>query len=123
DVDAASAQTGNANHVAFADSDHLGSPGNRKVSGLGSVNSRNTAERTKSIRFDLGKGAGASEYQTLQSRERTAREDQSVPRVRQLVKLFERSDHFRFAGECCLRHSSVVIVQGRDQMVCQSSAR
>ena len=76
----------------------------------------------KPIHFDRGKGAGSSEEKTLQSGERAAGQDQSVPTVRQLIKLPERSDHFLFAGKCCLRHPPIVVVQGRDQVVCKSCA-
>ena len=75
----------------------------------------------KPLRFDLGKGHGSSQEKTLQSGERTAGEDQSVPTLRQLIKLFERSDHFLFTGECRLRHTSVVVVQSGDKVVCNRS--
>src|SRR5271169_1589333 len=68
-VDAASAKTGNADHVPLANSSLLCSPGNRKVGRLGSINSRNSSERMKPIRFDLRKGVGSGEEKTLQSRE------------------------------------------------------
>src|SRR5271166_1332513 len=73
-VDAASAKTGNADHIPFANANLLRSPRNRKVGRLGSINSRNSSQRMKPIRFDLRKGAGSGEEKTLQSRERAAGE-------------------------------------------------